>query len=115
MLPTERLFAIIDSMLKDRIENISNYYALDDNLRNFSMDEELPVFYGFIEDKEHSRIFAVDSGSAVFATSWRENPLSRETTGAIVAGAGDFILYLPGEPILVKAGEDSLVRMGILG
>ena len=100
-------------MVKDSLDNIRRYYGLVDKLDSFR-EEDIPAFYGFIEDREYPRLFIVRRGSAVFATSWRENPLSREATGAITASEGEFVLYLPGEPILVKTAEDSSVSMCIL-
>ena len=65
---------------------------------------------GYIVDRKHTVLFIVDRGSAVFSTSWRETPDSKEPSMALEAGEGDFVLFLPGEPFLVKTGDAS-VRM----
>ena len=100
-------------MLLDRCDRLKDYYPLDEKLRDIVLNEsvEIPEFNGFLVDKSRTYLFTVNKGSALFATSWRENPSSRETTGVIGAKHGEFVLYLPGEPILVKIEEGSEVSL----
>lgn len=100
-------------MLLDKCDRLKEYYSLDDRLRNIHSkeSEEIHEFNGFEVDKKSSCLFTVNKGSALFATSWRENPLSREATAVVNATGGDFVLYLPGEPMLVKLQEGSEVSL----
>ena len=100
-------------MVLDCCEKLKEYYPLDDNLRGLSSLEskEIPQFNGFLVNRKSSCLYTVNKGSAIFATSWRENPDSMETTAALTAQAGHFVLYLPGEPMLVKCGEGSEVSL----
>ncbi len=103
-------------MVKDSVNSLKSYYSLDDRLANLNQYEsvEVPQFNGFNLDKCFSHIYLVNKGEAQFATSWRENPDSRDVTALVVAKAGEFVLYLPGEPMLVKCGEDSEVSLFVL-
>lgn len=102
-------------MLKDKIDNLNKYYSLDDNLRLFSSDKLSDVtsdMESFLVDRAHSMLFVVENGKASFATSWRENELNREVTGVMTAENEEFVLYLPGEPyILRKCSDDVLVSV----
>ena len=103
-------------MVKDSTKNLNSYYSLDEKLREIKSYEsqEILVYRGFAVDKEHTSVFLVNKGEGLFATSWRENPDSRDVTGLVSAKQGDFVLYLPGEPMLVKCGEDSEISLFIL-
>ncbi len=98
-------------MLKDRLENLSKYRSLDDSLSSFTpgKTDDLPSFSDFVVDKEHTTLFTVDEGEGRFATGWRENRDNREVLGVMTASKGEFVLYLPGEPFIVRA-EDSTIR-----
>lgn len=98
-------------MLKDKTERLEAYYPLDDRLRDDLEKIELPTYYGFIDDTDSSTLFIVSSGSITAATSWRENKESREPIAAVRAYEGEFVLYLPGEPMLVKADDDAEVEV----
>lgn len=104
-------------MLKDRTDNLSKYIVLDESLSSFSpvKAKEIVSFSDFVVDKEHSVLFFVDCGEVSFATSWRENELNREVLAVMRAGKGEFVLYLPGEPYLVKCDENASVRYWSLG
>ena len=103
-------------MVKDSSNSLKSYFSLDEKLRNLSSYEsiDVPEYRGFVVDKEHTSVFLVNKGEGLFATSWRENPDSRDVTGLVSAKQGDFVLYLPGEPMLVKCGEDSEISLFIL-
>lgn len=103
-------------MVKDKANCIKNYYSLDEKLRELASleSQEVPEYRGFVVDKEHTTLFLVNKGEGHFATSWRENPDSRDVTGLVKASSGEFVLYLPGEPMLVKCGEDSEISLFVL-
>lgn len=99
-------------MVSDKLENLHLYSPLAEGLSRFheKSPEPLQERDGYSVDRKHTVLFIVDSLSAVFSTSWRENPDSREPLAAVTAQEGSFVLFLPGEPYLVKAWEAS-VRM----
>ena len=103
-------------MVKDGTNCLKSYYSLDEKLRNINdyESQEVPEYRGFAVDKEHTNVFMVNKGEGLFASSWRENPLSRDVTGLMNAKSGEFVLYLPGEPMLVKCGEDSEISLFVL-
>lgn len=103
-------------MVKDRTKCLNNYLSLDEKLREIKTYEsqEVPEYRSFSVDKEHTCVFLVNKGEGLFATSWRENPDSRDVTGLVKASSGEFVLYLPGEPMLVKCGEDSEISLFVL-
>lgn len=105
-------------MVSDSLSNLSTYFSLDEELRKLSSydGETLPAFYGFRREKERSVIFTVESGSAIASTSWRETPESMEPISALRVTAGSFVLFLPGEPFIVKAEDENAdITMRILG
>ena len=51
-------------------------------------------------------------GSSV--SSKQDADINYHVTGLVSAKQGEFVLYLPGEPILVKCGEDSEISLFIL-
>ena len=105
-------------MVSDSLSNLSTYYSLDEELRKLSSydGEVMPSFYGFRREKERSVIFTVESGSAIASTSWRETPESMEPISALLVPAGSFVLFLPGEPFIVKAEDENAdITMRILG
>lgn len=95
-------------MVVDDVRNLQSYHALDERIRHIAeyTSEEIPVFHGFHRDCEHTVIFTVERGSVTASTSWRENPGSRDVTAAVRAEAGMFVLYLPGEPFIVRSECD---------
>ncbi len=99
-------------MLKDTTDNLERYYPLDNSLSTYSSGDGVKVdsFSEFIVDKEHTVLFTVENGGGSFATSWRENELNREVLAVMRAKTGEFVLYLPGEPYLVKCDENSSIR-----
>ena len=103
-------------MVLDYCNQIKKYYSLDEGLKNINEMESraVPDFNGFSVSRSSSYLYTINKGEAVFATSWRENPDSRETTAAIKAHEGQFVLYLPGEPMLVKVEEGSEVSLFVL-
>ena len=105
-------------MVLDELRNLSSYFPLDDSLRTLTdaAAAELPPFHGFMTDREHSTVFMVEDGSITASTTWRENPISRDVTAVVRATEGMFVLYLPGEPFLVKADtEDTKAVMLVAG
>ncbi len=100
-------------MLSDKCLNLREYFSLDEKLKNIALkdSDEIPEFNSFIVDRSCSYLFTVNKGEAFFATSWRENPSSMEALAVIDAKQGEFVLYLPGEPIIAKAGEGSEVSL----
>ena len=95
-------------MVIDKMRNVCKYSALSEDIRR--MDElkpsALPDFYGYRVDRKHTAIFSVLSGSVLFSTTWRENPESRDANAAVTAKSGDFVLFLPGEPFLMRILSD---------
>lgn len=97
-------------MVKDRMKEIARYRALSEGIRDISSAPSSPVpdFHGFRTDRSHTVIFVLSRGSAVFSTSWRENPDSCEAKAVVRASAGDFVLYLPGEPYIMRSDDPEL-------
>lgn len=95
-------------MVIDKMRNVCKYSALSEDIRR--MDElkpsALPDFYGYRVDRKHTAVFSVLSGSVLFSTTWRENPESRDANAAVIAKSGDFVLFLPGEPFLMRILSD---------
>ncbi len=105
-------------MVVDEGRNLHLYFPLDEALKSISKAEVLPIpeFHSFQINRSHTVIFTVEKGSVTAATSWRENPDSREVTGAVSLESGMFAIYLPGEPFLVKCDtEDTEAVMRIVG
>ncbi len=100
-------------MLKDRIENIDKYYSLDNSLRDFSNEVLLSAKEeeSFSCDKLHTTLFFVEDGKSSFATSWRENELNREVLAVMRAQKGEFVLYLPGEPYVIRNDKNANVKV----
>lgn len=98
-------------MVKDREEDIQKYVALDERLKHLDsyIPTQLKAFREFSIDRECSNLFVVREGRASAATGWRENRENREVTGAVMAEKGEFVFYLPGEPMALKADEGSSV------
>ena len=90
-------------MVKDRIENLPVYYPLDERLKSLSERRSGKV-------KEYSNLFSVSKGAISAATGWRENRENREVTAAVRVEEGEFVLFLPSEPIAVKEDEGSEVE-----
>lgn len=99
-------------MVSDRLESLSLYRTLAEGIMSYmeSSPGSVPPSDSYSIDRERTVIFIIDKGRAVFSTSWRETPDSKEPSMALEAGEGDFVLFLPGEPFLVKTGDAS-VRM----
>ena len=89
---------------------------LDEKLSHLGDLESIEVDYKrtFSVDDSYSHFFEVLSGTAVIATTWREMPESDEVTGLFTLKAGEAALFLPGEPFLVKPGQDSQVSEFVL-
>ncbi len=105
------------AMVSDHLHSIAKYRPLDEKLGSLRdmPAEELPVFHCYRTMKDNTVVFTVGKGSATASTSWRENPGSMEATAAVTLGAGDFVLFLPGEPFIVKANEeDAEISMRVL-
>ena len=91
-------------MVIDRMRNVSRYAMLSEGLRKIAAARSCPVpdFHGYRTDRDHTVVFSVTAGEAVFSTSWRENPDSRDAKAVVRASAGDFVLFLPGEPFIMR-------------
>ena len=100
-------------MVIDRMRNLCKYRTLSEGIQ--AMDgrcrASIPDFYGYRTDKDHTVVFSVSEGSALFSTSWRENPGSRDANAAVRASAGDFVLFLPGEPFMMRADDGAVIDM----
>ncbi|MBQ0072085.1 MAG: hypothetical protein KBS81_09595 [Spirochaetales bacterium] len=98
-------------MVKDIISNLDKYYSLDERLKHLMTYKEDTVgkYAEFKIDRETTEIFVVERGQASFATSWRENRENHEVTAVMTAQEGEFVIYLPGEPIAVTPAEGALV------
>lgn len=103
-------------MIIDKLTNISAYSNIEEtikNLHNFK-SESASSLDAFETDKNHSVLFVIDEGFATFATSWREQEVNNEVISTLKIEEGYFILFLPGEPFIVKC-DSSKVRKFILG
>ncbi len=100
-------------MLKDRIANLGKYTSLDFKLSSFSPDraEKSGEYSSFIVDRMRTTIFLVDEGTSDFATGWRENSNNREVLGVMKAQKDEFVLFLPGEPMIAKPEGNSSIRV----
>ncbi len=104
-------------MVVDKMRNVGKYSALSEDIRRIGQlsPSHLPDFYGYRVDREHTVVFSVLSGDVLFSTSWRENPESRDANAAVTAAGGDFALFLPGEPFLMRpVSADADVSMYVL-
>ena len=103
-------------MVLDRLKSIGRYHSLDEALARLQdvPAEPIPAFYGY-RVSDSTVVFTVERKRLIASTTWRENPGSREASAAAAASEGDFVLFLPGEPYLVKAeDEDTEASMRIL-
>ncbi len=99
-------------MVSDKLSSLASYYSLAEGLRDWEgTSSPCPEFSSFAVDREKSTMFIVEKGEAVMSTSWREEPDSSEPLAAVKAEEGMFVLYLPGEPYLVRKGSDAEVSM----
>lgn len=103
-----RVLGYNSHMVVDRMRNVGKYSALSEGIRGIGSlkPAKMPDFYGYRTDKDHTVVFSVLEGSVLFSTSWRENPDSRDANAAVVAKAGDFALFLPGEPFIMRSISD---------
>ena len=104
-------------MVVDKMRNVGKFSALSEDIRRIGQlsPSHLPDFYGYRVDREHTVVFSVLSGDVLFSTSWRENPESRDANAAAAAAGGDFALFLPGEPFLMRpVSADAEVSMYVL-
>ena len=99
-------------MVKDSISNISRYYSLDERLKNLTEAKVRATrsYREFSVDKDATNIFVVKKGEARAATGWRENRENREVTGVVSIREGEFVIFLPGEPMAITLMEDSEVE-----
>lgn len=103
-------------MVKDKSRTLVRFSKLESGLERIKNMEGVPVssMESFSTDGKNSYFYTVLSGSALCATTWREMPESGEITGAFTLFAGEAVLYLPGEPRLVKVLDDSEVSVFVL-
>lgn len=103
-------------MVKDKSRTLVRFSKLESGLERLKNMEGVPVssMESFSTDGKNSYFYTVLSGSALCATTWREMPESGEITGAFTLFAGEAVLYLPGEPRLVKVLDDSEVSVFVL-
>ena len=102
-------YYIIEAMVKDEVRNLIAQTSLDEKLKDIkSMEGRNPeLSSSFLLDRNHSHFIEVLSGSAQVATTWREMPESNEVLSLMTVNAGEAVLFLPGEPRLIKPGEGS--------
>ena len=103
-------------MIKDKSRTLARFSKLESGLERIKGMEGVPVssMDSFSADGKNSYFYTVLSGSALCATTWREMPENREITGAFTLSAGEAVLYLPGEPRLVKVLDESEVSVFVL-
>ena len=96
--------AIMPIMILDNISRLNSYRTLCPELS--SLERRCPLdiscFDEYAVDKEHFALFLVDGGGYLASTTWRENPYSREAVAALRLSSGQFVLFLPGEPYLLR-------------
>ena len=105
-------------MVADDVRNLAKYRSLDESLRSIASSsvKDIPVFHSFMRNPDHTVVFTVEKGFVMASTSWRESPESMEAIAACRVEKGMFVLFLPGESFLVKAGsEDTEAVMRVLG
>ncbi|MGN1164449.1 MAG: hypothetical protein ACI4S4_06585 [Candidatus Ornithospirochaeta sp.] len=85
---------------------------MDDRLKDLQSAKTRSVrsYREFSVDKEATNIFVVTKGEVRAATGWRENRENREVTGVVSVGEGEFVLYLPGEPMAVTVEDGCIVE-----
>ena len=91
-------------MIVDRFERLSLYVDLVPSIARL---EELVYSYapqmdGFDVNATLCTLFIPQGCRARVATGWREAAASRDVTGAVEIGEGDFALFIPGERYIVK-------------
>lgn len=113
IVKTNNLFClIIDNMICDVFNNLKKWEVLVPGIKQ--IEKVLPYTIGqrdseFYINKTLATLFVVTKGSAKFTTTWRENLESDEITAVINTNKDNFVLYLPGEPILVCPDTDSKI------
>ncbi len=100
-------------MIVDKIENLIKYESIVHEVAK--LDEFLPIKVmesdtEFDINKDNCALFVITSGLATFTTTWRENIETEDVIAAVNAGAGHFVLYLPGEPVLIKLGPKAEIK-----
>ena len=102
-------YYIIGGMVKDITRNLIAQTSLDEKLKDIrSMEGRNPeLSSSFLVDKVNSHFIEVLSGTAQVATTWREMPESNEVLSLLTVKAGESVLFLPGEPRLIKPCEGS--------
>lgn len=100
-------------MIVDKIENLSRYESLVHEVTKLETFLPMRVQESDTEfdiNKDNCALFVVLTGLATFTTTWRENIETEDVIAAVNAGAGYFVLYLPGEPVLLKLGSKAHVN-----
>ena len=85
-----RVLGYNSHMVVDRMRNVGKYSAISEGIRGIGSlkPAKMPDFYGYRTDKDHT---VADS---------------RDANAAVVAKAGDFALFLPGEPFIMRSISD---------
>ena len=104
-------------MVSDMLSSLGAYSSLSEGLRDIGAYGKVPCpdFNRFEVDRERSTLFIVEEGEALMSTSWREEPDSSDPLAVVRAGQGMFVLYLPGEPYLIRKEGDVRVSMVKVG
>ena len=94
-------------MVKDKSRLLVKRTYLEEELKDVAEMEGIDVqsMSSFDRDPEYSHFFEVLRGSCIAATTWREDENSDEVTAVFTLKSGDGVLFLPGEPFLIKFQE----------
>ncbi len=99
-------------MVIDSVAELKGYCALSEGLASAHEKKEIPVCSRYSVDREHTLIFFPEEGDLIASTTWRENPESLDPIAAAAVKEGSFVLFLPGEPYLVKTeGRASMIKV----
>lgn len=99
-------------MIKDDIKNIKKFYSIDNAIKSMDIAKGKIIAQNdsFLVDSKNTKLFFVEKGEALFATSWRDNPNNREVIAVMKAKESNLIIYLPGEPFIVKFDNLAIVK-----
>lgn len=89
------------------MKNLIKLNGLDEELVKIkdmeSIQPELST--AFLVDRNYTHVIEILSGTAQAATTWREMPEGSEVTGIVTLKSGEAVLFLPGEPRLIRLDE----------
>ncbi len=98
-------------MVKDRLINLDLYSYLDPRVKSFKKHGfTVECFDEYTIDNEYSTLILVKKGKCMACTGWRESPLTEDVNAAFSIKENEFVLFLPGEPYVLRFGSEDEVE-----